>query len=160
MGAAAAARAGGGGGGGGGAQAEFAWGGQGNESEYERRQQMEAQRYALQMFNEWRSHVDARLTSLENSSSVVAQTLARLEANMPSRADVEAASRTRLDIGTYTVAHQALIDRVSRLESGPQRLVSWIALMVSGGIGCLMAMISGLALLVSIAGVLIAFTHP
>lgn len=121
---------------------------------------MEAQRYALQMFNEWRSHVDARLTSLENSSSVVAQTLARLEANMPSRADVEAASRTRLDIGTYTVAHQALIDRVSRLESGPQRLVSWIALMVSGGIGCLMAMISGLALLVSIAGVLIAFTHP
>lgn len=119
----------------------------------------DAERYAIQMFNEWRTHVDHRLSSLENASASVAATLARMEASMPSRADVEAASRTRLDISTYTAAHQALTDRITRLESGPQRLVAWISLLMSGGIGCLMALIAGLALLVSIAGVVLTLTR-
>ena len=114
-----------------------------------------AQTYALKMFDEWRRHVDGRLSAVETGTN----TIQSMVAAQPTRRDLEDALRSRVDIGTYTVAHQALIDRVTRLESGPQRLVAWISLMVSAGMGCLMMLLSGASVLIALGGLIFALTR-
>lgn len=61
-------------------------------------------------------------------------------------ADLNAALSSRLEIREYQVAHDALIQRVARLESAPQKQLGWIALAISG-LGCM----------VTAAGVMLAF---
>lgn len=108
---------------------------------------------------EWRAKTETRLDGLERAMHLVEAGVTRIEASMPSRGDVEAAARTRVDVDSYRVAHQALLDRVSRLENGPQRLIGWLAMIVSGGIGCLMVTVASLALLVSAASLIVTLTH-
>lgn len=55
-------------------------------------------------------------------------------------ADLNAALASRLEIREYQVAHEALIQRVARLENAPQRQLGWIALGVSS-LGCLVTAI-------------------
>ena len=114
-----------------------------------------AQTYALKMFDEWRRYVDGRLSAVETGTNSIQSMVAA----QPTRRDLEEALRSRVDVGTYTAAHQALLDRVSRLESGPQRLVAWISLMVSAGMGCLMMLLSGASVLIALGGLIFALTR-
>lgn len=104
---------------------------------------------------EWRGRVDARLGTVETDVG----TIKTLVAAQPNRRDLDEALRSRVDIGTYAASHQALLDRVSRLESGPQRLIAWISLMVSAGMGCLMLLLSGASVLIALGGLIFALTH-
>lgn len=66
----------------------------------------------------------------------------RTEANLRSAEidrrmlDLRQAIAERLEVKEYSAAHDALIQRVARLENAPQRQLGWIALGVSG-LGCL-----------------------
>jgi len=78
----------------------------------------------------------------------------RIEGNMMPRAEVYAEDAKRVSTEAYSVAHQALLDRVTRLESGPQRLLGYIG----AATGCLSAAIVLLGIVGSIL-VTIATRH-
>ncbi len=70
----------------------------------------------------------------------------RMEGNMMPRAEVYAEDAKRVLNESYSANHQALIERVTKLESGPQRLLGYIG----AATGCLSAAIVLLGIVGSI----------
>lgn len=103
--------------------------------------------------------LDAKLDALTIQVSII-------DGKITSRTEIAAEDNKRVSLDVYTAAHQALVDRILRLESGPQRLLGWISLLVSGAVGCLsltigatMGILAAVAIAVTIAIAVIPHLH-
>lgn len=79
--------------------------------------------------------IDGLDNKLDNMRDEVMTRLVRIEAGQMPRAEIYSEDAKRVLMETYTQAHQALLDRIIRLESGPQRLLGYIG----AATGCLSA---------------------
>ena len=76
-----------------------------------------------------------------------------LIAGMMPRAEVDGELARRVSLEAYTSDRQSLLDRVTKLEASPMKLLAWISV----GSGCLSLLI---AAIVALAGILeFALTH-
>lgn len=89
----------------------------------------------------------------------------RTEANLRSAEidrrmlDLRQAMAERLEVKEYTAAHDALIQRVARLENAPQKQLGWIALGVSG-LGCMVTFLGvAAAFLTGVAAIIVNYVH-
>lgn len=97
--------------------------------------------------------IDLLDTKLDNKLDELTRMVLKIEGSMMPRADVYSEDSKRVLVETYTANHQAVIDRITRLESGPQRFLSW----AGAALGCLSV---GLVALGIFSTILIAyFTH-
>lgn len=82
-----------------------------------------------------------------------------LKGSVMSRAEAEAADGRRVSVERFEGEMGSVRDRITRVESGPQKLLGWLALIVSAGIGCFSLVLTtigvGVALLSVIVGILI-----
>ena len=113
----------------------------------------------MQTLNNRIESLDAKIDALTIQVSII-------DGKITSRAEIAAEDNKRVSLEMYTTAHQALVERLGRLESGPQRMLGWISLFVSGGVGCFALVLTGigaaiaaLALLVTIAIAVIPHLH-
>jgi hypothetical protein len=94
--------------------------------------------------------LDALDSKLDIKLEELTRSVLRIEGSMPTRGEVASEDAKRVLLETYTQAHAAMLDRIVKLESGPQRFLAYIG----AATGCL-----GLAfvLLGMIVTVLIAY---
>lgn len=95
--------------------------------------------------------IDTLDTKLDTKLEDLTKAVLKLEGALMPRAEIYAEDAKRVSAESYTVAHQALLDRVTRLESGPQRVLGY----VGAATGCLSATFVFLGLLASIVLALI-----
>lgn len=87
---------------------------------------------------------------IEENMSVVRVDVADIKARMVTRDEME---RRYVTIDEYEANRRAALDRISKLETGPQRTVAWI----SAGIGCFAALIAGAGVVLGVIAWLV--TH-
>lgn len=90
--------------------------------------------------------IDKLDEKLDEKLNKLTEAMLKLEGAMMPRAEVYAEDAKRVSIESYTVAHQALLDRVTRLESGPQRVLGY----VGAATGCCSALFVALGILASV----------
>ena len=97
--------------------------------------------------------LEQRIDDLDNKVDIKLDELTRLvlriEGNMMPRAEVYGEDAKRVLVETYNAAHQALTDRITKLESGPQRFLAYFG----AATGCLSVAVAvvGLIIVVLIA---------
>ena len=103
-------------------------------------------------------------TQLENKLEEINRNLAeKIEriisqlASLPSRAEIEAADRLRVSVEAYGADKRGLDERLTRLESNPQRLLVWMGL----GVSVLSVLITGTVGFLTLASGMLFFvlTH-
>lgn len=101
--------------------------------------------------------LEGRINTLDDKIDALQTAVTRIEATMLTRGEVSGELAKRVSIDMYQNSHQALVERITRIESGPQRTLGWISLAISGGLGCLSLTLVALGI---IATILIAIlTH-
>lgn len=94
--------------------------------------------------------VMTRLDRVDSRIETLTIQVTNFGASIMSRAEITAADDRRVPIESFN-AHVATDEmRFARLENGPQRMLGWIALAVSGGLGCLSLIVAAVSVLVSI----------
>lgn len=105
------------------------------------------------------AEIKREIHSVTESALPRAEANARIAEGDRRLADLNAALASRLEIREYQVAHEALIQRVARLENAPQRQLGWIALGVSS-LGCLVTAIGVFFTAIAGAGaIIINYVH-
>lgn len=101
-----------------------------------------------------------QIETLDDKLDRVNGNVLELKGSVMSRTETEAADNRRVSVERFDGEVNGIRDRLGKLESGPQKLLAWVALFVSGGIGCLSLVFTalgvGAALLAVVATVLIA----
>lgn len=95
--------------------------------------------------------IDTLDTKLDTKLEDLTKAVLKLEGALMPRAEIYAEDAKRVSMDVYTSAHQAILDRITKLESGPQRLLGWIG----AATGCLSATFVFLGILASIVLALI-----
>ena len=101
------------------------------------------------------TRLDALDSKLDTKLDELTRAVLRIEGNVPSRADMAAEMAKRVSIERFDGEMGGLRDRLIRLESGPQKLLGWVSLIVSGVVGIVASAIGCLSLLLVAAGILI-----
>lgn len=93
------------------------------------------------------------MADVSKDISDIKVTVQRIESTMVSRPEISDLLKDRVTNDVYVANHNALIERVVRLETNPQKIVPWIA----SGVSCLGVIISGAGLLFTV--ILYLITH-
>lgn len=97
-----------------------------------------------------------RLEAKIDSLASELQAVKVLVAAMMPRAEVDAELARRVSQEVYTADQRATHERLLRLESGPQKLIAWLAV----GVAVFGAIISGLTLAAGIAAFILTHYKP
>jgi hypothetical protein len=87
--------------------------------------------------------LDNKLDAMRDEVTV---RLTRIEAAQMPRSEIYSEDSKRVLVETYNQAHQALLDRITKLESGPQRFLGYLG----AATGCLSACFVILGIIASI----------
>jgi hypothetical protein len=84
--------------------------------------------------------VDEKVSAMDFSKDIadIKVAVQRIESTMVPRSEIETNLKDRVTMDVYQANHNALIERVIRIETNPQRMIAW----VSTGIGCLSMLIA------------------
>ena len=104
--------------------------------------------------------IQTRIGGMENKLDTLNDNVLTLKGQIMPRAEIEAADARRVSLERFEGEMGGVRERLTKVESGPQRLLGWISLFVSAGIGCMSLLLTGigsmLVLLGLVATVLIA----
>lgn len=104
--------------------------------------------------------IEHRIGGMENKLDTLNDNVLTLKGQIMPRAEIEAADARRVSLERFEGEMSGVRERLTKVESGPQRLLGWISLFVSAGIGCMSLLLTGigsmLVLLGLVATVLIA----
>lgn len=104
--------------------------------------------------------LENRMESLDEKVDKVNENVLKLAGSIMPRSEIEAADARRVSLERFEGEMGGVRERLTKVESGPQRLLGWISLFVSAGIGCMSLLLTGigsmLVLLGLVATVLIA----
>lgn len=91
---------------------------------------------------------------LDNLTLTMATQLATISGQITSRAEIAAEDAKRVSLERFEGEMSGMRERISRLESGPQKVLGWISLAVAAFTGCLSAILAAVGVCVAILAVL------
>lgn len=104
--------------------------------------------------------LEGRIDGMERKLDTLNTNVLTLQGSIMSRAEVYAEDAKRVSLDRFEGETNGIRERLTRLESGPQKMLGWIALLVSGSVGCLSVFFAaigvGVGILALIATVIIA----
>lgn len=91
-----------------------------------------------------------RLEKLDTTVASLGVSLERVASTMVTRQEISAADDRRVLVETFQAHVNANDERLKRLENGPQRALGWVALAVSGGVGCMSVFVAVISVVVTL----------
>ena len=91
-----------------------------------------------------------RIDKLSTKVVSLGVSVERVASTMVTRQEISAADDRRVLVETFQAHVSANDDRLKRLENGPQRMLGWIAVAVSGGLGCMSVVVAVISIVVTV----------
>lgn len=99
--------------------------------------------------------LQTQINTLDDKLDKVNGNVLELKGSIMSRAEAEAADNRRVSIERFEGEMGGMRDRIGKLEGGPQKLLGWISLFMSAGIGCMSLVLTGIGAITGLLAIII-----